>query len=64
MSSTETVEKIETASKPEVGVTGRRIVYDKDGKPYVFFNRQLVITYTQKLLLTISALGVELVTHC
>ncbi|RCK59511.1 Mitochondrial FAD-linked sulfhydryl oxidase ERV1 [Candida viswanathii] len=34
MSTTETVEKTETASsKPEFGVTGRKIVYDKDGKP-------------------------------
>lgn len=33
MSSTETIEKTETANKPEFGVSGRKIVYDKDGKP-------------------------------
>lgn len=26
----------ETDSKPVFGATGRKIVYDKDGKPYVF----------------------------
>ncbi|CAX39808.1 mitochondrial FAD-linked sulfhydryl oxidase, putative [Candida dubliniensis CD36] len=33
MSTTETKEKTESGGKPEVGVTGRKIVYDKDGKP-------------------------------
>lgn len=28
-------DRTETHAKPEIGLTGRKIVYDKDGKPYV-----------------------------
>lgn len=28
--------KKEESSKPEFGSSGKKIVYDKDGKPYVF----------------------------
>ena len=25
-------------SHPDIGLTGRKIIYDENGKPYVFFN--------------------------
>lgn len=35
MTKEETKDETRSLEKPEFGATGRKIIYDKDGKPYV-----------------------------